>query len=153
MLKQAGIRLWQDVKNMWMAAAAIAVYTILVNVLFHAFCPMVIFTGLPCPACGMTRALFYLVTGNISASVQMHPLGSWVVCLFLYYAWNRYIKGREARGMKILLGITFAMLIICYVWRMLLCFPDKAPCVYRKRNVLAGILPFYEQILHKLHIL
>ena len=153
MLKQAVIRLWQDVKNMWMAAAAIAVYTILVNVLFHAFCPMVIFTGLPCPACGMTRALFYLLTGNISASVQMHPLGPWVVCLFLYYAWNRYIKGREARGMKILLGMTFAMLIICYVLRMLLCFPDKAPCVYRKRNVLAGILPFYEQILHELHIL
>ena len=152
-MKQAGIRLWRDVKNMWMAAAVIAVYTILVNVLFHAFCPMVIFTGLPCPACGMTRALFYLVTGNISASVQMHPLGLWVVCLFLYYAWNRYIMGRESKGMKILLGMTFVMLIICYVWRMFLYFPDKAPCVYTKRNVLAGILPFYEQILHKLHIL
>ena len=153
MMKQAGIRLWQDVKNMWVAAAAIAVYTVLVNMTFHAFCPMVIFTGLPCPACGMSRAMFYLVTGNITASVQMHPVVLWIVCLFLYFAWNRYLKGRDAKGMKILLGMTFAMLIICYVWRMFLYFPDKAPCVYTKRNVLAGIFPFYEQILHELHIL
>ena len=152
-MKQAGIRLWRDVKNMWVAAAALAVYTILVNMIFHAFCPMVIFTGLPCPACGMTRALFYLITGNIAASVQMHPVGLWIVCLFLYFAWNRYIKGRESKGMKILLGMTFAMLIICYVWRMFLYFPDKTPCVYTKRNVLTGIFPFYEQILHELHIL
>lgn len=152
-MKQAAILLWRDVKNMWAAAAAIAVYTILVNMIFHAFCPMVIFTGLPCPACGMTRALFYLVTGNISASVQMHPLGLWIVCLLLYFGWNRYIMGRESKGMKILLGMTIAMLIICYVWRMFLYFPDKAPYVYTKRNVLAGILPFYEQILHELRIL
>ena len=80
-------------------------------------------------------------------------LGALGVCLFLYYAWNRYIIGRDAKGMNMLIGITFAMLIICYVWRMFLYFPDKAPCVYRKRNVLAGIMPFYEQILHELHIL
>ena len=147
------MRLWQDVKNMWVAAAAIAVYTILVNMIFHAFCPMVIFTGLPCPACGMSRALLYLLTGNISASVQMHPVGLWIVCLFLYFAWNRYIKGRDAKGMKILLGMTFVMLIICYVWRMFLYFPDKVPCIYTKRNVLAKFFPFYEQILHELHIL
>ena len=152
-MKQAGIRFWRDVKSMWMAAAALAMYTILVNLIFHAFCPMVIFTGLPCPACGMTRALFYLLNGNISASVQMHPVGLWIVCLFLYFAWNRYIKGRDGKGMKILLEMTFAMLIICYVWRMFLYFPDKVPCVYTERNVLAGIFPFYEQILHELHIL
>ncbi|MDE5596264.1 MAG: DUF2752 domain-containing protein [Lachnospiraceae bacterium] len=152
-MKQAGMRLWRDVKNMWVAAAAIAAYTVLVNLVFHAFCPMVIFTGLPCPACGMTRALFYLVTGNISASVQMNPLGLWIVCLFLYFAWNRYIIGRDAKGMKIFLGLTFAMLIIGYIWRMLLYFPDKAPYVYTERNVLTGIFPFYEQILHELHIL
>lgn len=147
------MRLWQDVKNMWAAAVAIIVYTILVNMVFHAFCPMVIFTGFPCPACGMTRAFFYLITGNVSASVQMHPLALWAVCLFLYFAWNRYIMGRAAKGIKMLLGITFFVLIICYVWRMFLYFPDRAPYVYAERNILAGIFPLYEQILHEWNIL
>lgn len=151
--KEIGARIRRDVKSIWMAAAAVAVYTVLVNLIFHAFCPMVIVTGFPCPGCGMTRALFYLVTGRISESFQMHPVGMWVACLLLYFCWNRYIIGRNAKRMKMLIGLTIVMLLVCYVGRMFLYFPDKAPYVYTKQNVLAGIFPFYEQILHELRIL
>lgn len=151
--KEIGARIRRDAKNMWIAAAALAVYTLLMNLIFHAFCPMVIVTGFPCPGCGMTRALFYLITGRISESFQMNPMGIWVACLLLYFGWSRYIIGRSAKGMKMLIGLTIVMLIVCYGIRMFLYFPDRAPYAYTKRNVLAGIFPFYEQILHELRIL
>lgn len=152
-MKQVGTRLWRDIKNLWIAAAAVVIYVVLVNLVFHAFCPMVIVTGFPCPGCGMTRAVFYLLTGQIVKSIQMHPLGIWVVCLAVYFFWNRYILGKRAKGMKMLIGMTVIMLIVCYVWRMCLYFPDRVPYVYTKQNILARMIPFYEKILHELPIL
>src|SRR5438105_2664173 len=32
-------------------------------------------TGLPCPSCGITRALLLLAHGNLSASLFLNPLG------------------------------------------------------------------------------
>ncbi|MFN8411609.1 MAG: DUF2752 domain-containing protein [Anaerolineales bacterium] len=35
-------------------------------------CPFLAATGVPCPGCGLTRAIIQLVHGNISASLQTH---------------------------------------------------------------------------------
>jgi hypothetical protein len=37
-------------------------------------CPLRLFTGLPCPGCGMTRAFAHLAKGEWSAAVRDHPL-------------------------------------------------------------------------------
>jgi hypothetical protein len=37
-------------------------------------CPFRRLTGLPCPACGMTRAFAHLAKGQWSAAVRDHPL-------------------------------------------------------------------------------
>ncbi|MCM1387984.1 MAG: DUF2752 domain-containing protein [Bacillus sp. (in: Bacteria)] len=152
-MKKIMLRICQDIKNMRMAVTALALYAIFSHLIFRAFCPMVIMTGFPCPGCGMTRALFYLITGRFAESVRMHPAGIWVVILFLYFCWNRYIMGRKAKGMQLLIAATCVMLVVCYIWRMALYFPGRTPYVYRERNILAKILPFYEQMLHELKIM
>ncbi len=38
-------------------------------------CPLHAVTGLPCPGCGMTRALAALVEGDVSAAWGWHPFG------------------------------------------------------------------------------
>ncbi|MDE7020579.1 MAG: DUF2752 domain-containing protein [Lachnospiraceae bacterium] len=152
-MKEIKERICQDIKNLWPAAVTIVFVMIMMNVVFHAFCPMVVLTGLPCPGCGMTRSLFYLLTGRIGRSVWMHPMGIPAAGIMLYYLWNRYIGGKRAKGMKFLIAISIFLLVILYFVRMYCFFPDREPYVYMKDNILAQILPFYEQTLHALNIL
>lgn len=146
-------RICRDIKNLWPAAAAVVVSIILSNIIFHAFCPMVVLTGIPCPGCGMTRSLFLLLTGRVGLSVRMHPMGLPVACIILYFMWNRYILGRMAKGIKFMIVLVIVLLIALYCIRMYQFFLYREPYVYMEDNILAKILPFYEQILHSLKIL
>ncbi|MDE7340954.1 MAG: DUF2752 domain-containing protein [Lachnospiraceae bacterium] len=152
-MRKIGERICQDIKNLWPAAVAVIIYTVLVKLIFHAFCPMVVVTGFPCPGCGMTRSLFFLLTGRIGQSVWIHPMGIPIAGLICYFLWNRYILGRTARGMKGLIIAAIVLLVVLYIWRMRLYFPNRPPYVYAEDNILAKTLPFYEQILHSLRIL
>lgn len=37
-------------------------------------CPIAALTRVPCPGCGMTRAMRLLAAGDVGASLHMHPL-------------------------------------------------------------------------------
>lgn len=152
-MKEIWIRIRKDAVEFRAAAVAIAIYYFAVNLIFHAFCPMVILTGIPCPGCGLTRAVFYLAIGRIGQSVQMNPMGIPIVVLLLYFFWNRYIIGRHAKGIMLLMGIALVLLVAVYIWRMYNFFPNVKPCVYTENNVLSKTFPHYEQILHDFGIL
>ena len=49
--------------------------------------------------------------------------------------------------------LVIVLLIALYCIRMYQFFPYREPYVYMEDNILAKILPFYEQILHSLKIL
>ena len=113
-MRKIGERICQDIKNLWPAAIAVIIYTVLVKLIFHAFCPMVVVTGFPCPGCGMTRSLFFLLTGRIGQSVWIHPMGIPIAGLICYFLWNRYILGRTAKGMKGLIIAAIVLLVVLY---------------------------------------
>ena len=46
-------------------------------------CVLRLFTGLPCPGCGLTRASAALLRGDLSASLHYHPLLGLVLFAFL----------------------------------------------------------------------
>lgn len=46
----------------------------LIRLAFHIPCLFHTFTGLYCPGCGGTRAVKYLLQGQIRTSIQYHPL-------------------------------------------------------------------------------
>ena len=37
-------------------------------------CPIRLITGIPCPACGTTRALLSFISGDINSAFSYHPL-------------------------------------------------------------------------------
>ncbi len=53
-------------------------------------CPLRRMTGLPCPGCGMTRALAHLAKGEWSAAIHDHPLAPLLAAevALLWAAWG-----------------------------------------------------------------
>lgn len=152
-MREIGKRIWHDVKAYWAAAAALALYTIMVNLLFHHFCPMVIISGLPCPGCGLTRSFIYLASGRIQQSIYINPMGIPIAAILIYFFWNRYILGREAKWMMRLIIIAVVMLLVLYFYRMYVFFPNRVPYIYNEGNVLSQVFVFYDEILHEAGIL
>lgn len=152
-MKEIIRRIGGDMKNLWPAALGLLVYTVLVNVFFHAFCPMLLVTGFPCPGCGMSRALVLLLAGHPAESVRMHPLAPLVFIILMYIGLNRYIAGRQFKAVSILLGASVVVLLICYVIRMCYLFPATPPLLYREDNLCSRIFPYYNQLLYDLKIL
>ena len=148
--KQYGAAVWgriaDDAKQYGAALAAAALYMIFMNLVFHAFCPLVIFRGIPCPGCGMTRASICFLTGRWQQAWQMNPVVFPFMAAAGYFGWNRYIAGRRAKGMKIIAIGLLVLLIVVYGVRMYLYFPDRAPCLYAADNMIAHLKALYWQI-------
>jgi hypothetical protein len=53
-------------------------------------------SGLPCPGCGLTRALSSLIQGNPAAALDYHPFAFIVLPLFLMLAGHNFLP-RAAR--------------------------------------------------------
>lgn len=147
------LRIIADVKEYGMAVAAVLLYAVVVNLVFHAFCPLVIFCGFPCPGCGVSRATLCFMAGRWQTAWQLNPVIFPIVLFAAYFCLCRYLLGRKVRGARIFIAIIFVLLFVVYCLRMYRYFPDRIPYVYTEDNILARIFPFYEQILHEWGIL
>jgi hypothetical protein len=59
-------------------------------------CPVRFVVGLPCPGCGMTRALLLLAHGEWSAALRLHPLAPPLLAqaVALWLGWGLHEAGR-----------------------------------------------------------
>lgn len=146
-------RLASDIKEYGMAAALLALYAVAVNLAFHAFCPVVIAAGFPCPGCGVTRAAACLLTGRWRQAWRLNPAVYPIAAIAVYFLWNRYGRGRKAAGLAWMIAAAAVLLVAVYAVRMYLYFPDRVPYVYREDNMLARMLPFYRHMLHEAGVL
>ena len=139
-------RIWNDIRKFFWAILGIVLIYIVMHMLFDAFCPSVIVAGLPCPGCGMTRSIIFLLQGQVARSVYVHPMGIIVVITALYVGFFRYILGKKVPLIKwIVLGL-FITAIVLYVVRMHLYFPQRPPYTYNPGNLLERIVPYYRNL-------
>lgn len=146
-MKQIIKRIEKDIREYGMFGVALAVYYLAARALFHAFCPMVIATGIPCPGCGMTRALLFFVTGQWERSWNMNPLAVCWVALAVYFVVMRYFLGEKPKGILPMIYAVIAMMAVLYAWRMIREFPGTPPISYTGNNLLEKILPGYRQFM------
>lgn len=81
----------KDLYNMRFAIIFISIYCIFMQIMYGTICPLKAFTGIPCPACGLTHATFYFFIGRFSEAFLFNPtVLLWIVTIFLFI-FDRYI--------------------------------------------------------------
>ena len=119
---------------------AFLLYNIVVRTIFHAYCPFLIVTGFPCAGCGMTRAVFYILTGRIGRGMALNPAAPlWIVFLLLFFV-ERYVRGRMPGYIKLALVFVVLATFGIYLYRMICQFPGSPPLVYYRNNLIARTL-------------
>ena len=66
-------------KRLWGRRVALAFSITVAFVLWR--CPIAELFGVPCPGCGLTRALLALARGDVAGAVRLHPLSPALVPL------------------------------------------------------------------------
>ena len=101
-------------KDLLVFGAGIGLYAVIMFLL-HAPCPIRFFTGLSCPGCGMTRALFSAVTLDFSAAFKYHPL--WFLLPPAIFALV-VLRNRNRRIFTGFLIVCCIVMIVTYVVRI-----------------------------------
>lgn len=84
---------------------------------FKIPCPIYFFTGISCPGCGMTRALFSLFQLDFGMAFYYHPLIYFCI-LMLPALTVAHIKNKRS-AKKILLAIFIIAFVSVYLYRFL----------------------------------
>ena len=117
----------------------IGAYFVIANMLFGYISPTMILFGLPCPACGLTRAGWLLFTGNIAESFAMHPM---FVPAFVFALWAVWMKFCRPYALKKLQNPAILLLLgafALYIFRMATMFPYHPPMEGNDNAVLFNI--------------
>ena len=149
-VRECLLRIQKDLQEYKGFLLVFLLYDIIVQLCFRNFCPAVILTGLPCPGCGMTRAVFYFLTGQVKKGWVMNPLGIGWAVLAVYFVVMRYWLGRKPVGLLQGGGILTVCMAVLYIYRMYSSFPGEVPIMYTQENLFAQIVPGYQQWIEKL---
>lgn len=85
-------------------------------------------TGLPCPGCGMTRALIALSKFEFTKAVRLHPLSLMMLPFGGLLALSPFNTSlRRLTGKKVFWQLLIAIFLVVYIVRMFLLFPQIEP--------------------------
>lgn len=104
-------------------------YNIFGDVMLNFFsCPIYRIFGVPCAACGITRAYRLFFTGHFKEAFLMHPLFL-LPLIFLFRKFRR----------KWIVFSVMGIFLAVYIIRFLLLFPDVPPFTYNSDCLIGGI--------------
>lgn len=111
-------QLKEDIKAYYKGILFVLVYIIIADNLLGKMCPTVLSIGLPCPACGLTRAGLDVMCFHFHDAWQMNPVIFPIGAFFLYFILCRYVLGRAVAGWQWMLWAIFSLLILVYLVRL-----------------------------------
>ena len=135
-----GKRLMNDIKAFYPAVIVFVMYNVIVRKIFHAYCPFLIATGFPCAGCGMTRAVFYILTGRIKRGMALNPAAPMWIGFLLWFFVERYLRGRTPKHVKAVIAIVVVITLGIYLYRMIMFFPGSPPLVFYRNNLISRML-------------
>ena len=97
----------------------LCIAAVLFLLLFGWLCPFQALTGLPCPGCNMTTALYWLAKGDPGRSLWYHPMA----VPTLLAAGLCLLFRRNSKAVTRILVVWSVAMLVCYAWRMITVFP------------------------------
>ncbi len=141
-MREAFKKIGKDIYAARWAIIIIIAYFVILRQFVYSLCPMVMVTGFPCPACGLTRAGFRLLHLDFAGAWSVHPFIYAVLILAVLFCVNRYfLKGQPLD--KVVYWAAIATLIgmfVYYIWRMITQFPGDPPMTYYSGNLINRFL-------------
>lgn len=129
-----------DIKAFYPAVIVFGIYNIVVRKIFHAYCPFLIFTGFPCAGCGMTRAVFYILTGRVKRGMALNPAAPMWILFLIWLFYERYVRGRVPKYVKAVLAVVVLVTFAIYLYRMINYFPGSPPLVFYRNNIISRLM-------------
>jgi len=133
--------LYNDLKRGALPTLCALAGLMLIQLLFHRICPISIISGYPCPGCGITRALFYLITFQWKLAFEYNPTIFIWVPIIMWGILSRYLlkdSYLQKQNKKIFIHTVTAVGILSiavYIVRMIILYPDIPPMTYNPRNI------------------
>lgn len=136
----------QDFKALCLIVLLIIVWKIVTSFFFHASCPIVLLTGFPCPGCGISRAFFKVLRGDLKSAMVMNPsIFLWLIW-GLVFCYERYTRKRQNIVIGTLL-ITTALCFGLYIYRMKYFFPGELPLTFYYKSIFGQWIPYYHEFI------
>lgn len=123
-------------------AVGVAAVLCLVILYWRLGCPIRLLTGVSCPGCGMSRAVYHLTRLDVSAAAACHPLVfSLPVFAVLFWAFRRNRKGFYA-----VLGVFCVCLLAVYIWRMAYSVAPEIVYFHPEDGVIYKVIRFLRSV-------
>ena len=123
-----------------LTAALIITYLAATNFFFGYVSPSMILVGLPCPACGFTRAGFLFFTGSLAESFRMHPLFIPTLALAAGAVICKLFWPNRFEVIKILTIVLIISSFIVFIIRMAVLFPHSPPMNINRNSLLHNLI-------------
>lgn len=106
--------------------------------------------GLPCPGCGMTRATLALLRMDFAAAFFFHPLVFLVIPFIIILTVLLIMKKTTFKKSTPAIIAIGACMVIVYIIRMVLFFPDTEPMTYEHNSVVAVLYRIIRGIIERI---
>lgn len=147
------ITMLQNIKNILYKNVPILIILIIYFILLGFInpstrCIFKMFTGIPCPSCGMTRSYGALLHGDFTGAFFYHPLFLIPILIFVFYILKDFSpfvsRVYNNTYFWIVIGVIF---VIVYAIRMYLLFPNKQPMNTYEGSFLLQFIKLIQSLL------
>lgn len=142
-----GNRIGTDIRRYGRGLIAAVILYFIMHRLFDAFCPSILIAGFPCPGCGTTRAMLCLLRGQAARAWALNPAAVFWMVWAVWFAVERYVMGRRPKALMWMACGILIFMILVYIMRMRLYFPDRPPYTYTGNNLFSKLLPGYNKVI------
>ncbi|MCX7922808.1 MAG: DUF2752 domain-containing protein [Clostridia bacterium] len=141
---KAAFKAFRHFKIIAVPFAYIAVfYFVVVIVGNDTVCVIKNIYGIPCPACGMTRAFVHLSQGHISEALYYHPLFVIPVITSVVLAFKKFKYFSLLYKNDSFWYALTALLVAVWIIRMIALFPDNEPMDFKSSAFIPRLYSYF----------